>query len=352
MHRPTARTPRRVKLGAVTALVALLTACAGASGPAADTATVTVTGSAATPDLTSVTLKVAYLVISSDTATRFRELSAAFDDTPYKLEWVAFDGSNGAVEALNAGAVDIGLMLQSTVSVLAQGNAKPEWTTENRAFSVIAAALPGPTSNQVLLVPTDSQVQTVADLKGKKVSYARGSLQHYFWNVAAREAGLQPGDVELVELPSAEGKAAFQSGALDAIVTGTGSARRFGGSGVARPIADSGDLPLYRVTLARRGLFDNPLVEAAVADFLLRSSALEEWKSGHVAEMTKVYEEVSLLDPEEAAFSAQDAYLRAAPLDDILVEALQDQSDIFFADQVIANKSDAQVLIDNRFEGR
>jgi sulfonate transport system substrate-binding protein len=75
----------------------------------------------------------------------------------------------------------------------------------------------GPKS-EAILVPKDSPIKTVADLKGKKVGLNKGSNVHYLLVRVLEKAGLKYSDVEPAFLPPAEGRAAFEKGVIDAWV--------------------------------------------------------------------------------------------------------------------------------------
>lgn len=338
---------RAARRGVVAAVCLGITfaGCGGESDRPATTATLP--GGAV--DTSGVELTVAVLAISSNANQTARLESGAFDGTPYRVKWVEFEGSNAAMEALNAGAVDVGFELQSTITVLAQGNAKPTWTAETAAFTIVDALLPPPEGNQLVVVHPDSPIQSVADLQGKKVTYARGSLQHYFWAVAAEQAGLDLDEVELVELPAAEGRAAFQSGAVDAMLTSTRQVRPLLRDGTARVIAESTDLAQYRVHIVRRGVLDDPARAAAVSDLFDRAEAAEQWKVAHPEEVAALHERIALLSPEDAAFAARESVSTRVPLDDVVVAELQRQADVFFAEEVIAEQIDVALLFDRRF---
>lgn len=65
-------------------------------------------------------------------------------------------------------------------------------------------------------MPKGSPIQTVADLKGKKVAYNKGSNVQYFLVKLLQKHGLQYSDVQSVFLPPADARAAFEKGAVDA----------------------------------------------------------------------------------------------------------------------------------------
>jgi len=59
-------------------------------------------------------------------------------------------------------------------------------------------------------VPPDSPLHGIADLKGKKIAFNKGSNVHYFVVKALEKAGLNYTDVEPVFLPPADARAAFE----------------------------------------------------------------------------------------------------------------------------------------------
>src|SRR5205823_869293 len=77
---------------------------------------------------------------------------------------------------------------------------------------------PASPKTEAILVPRESPIKTLADLKGKKIGLNRGSNVHYLLVRALEKAGLKYTDVEVVHLPPAAARAAFEKGAIDAWV--------------------------------------------------------------------------------------------------------------------------------------
>ncbi|MFD4250038.1 TAXI family TRAP transporter solute-binding subunit [Amycolatopsis thermoflava] len=81
----------------------------------------------------------------------------------------------------------------------------------------VAAAWNNGGKGTYLLVPKDSPVHSVADLKGKRISpTTRGSVAHYLVIGALKQAGLSDKDVTLNFLSPAEANSAFATGSIDA----------------------------------------------------------------------------------------------------------------------------------------
>ena len=67
-----------------------------------------------------------------------------------------------------------------------------------------------------ILVPSNSKISQLSQLKGKRVGVHRGSSAHYLLVQAVRKAGLQWTDIQPIWLSPADARAAFQKGAIDA----------------------------------------------------------------------------------------------------------------------------------------
>ncbi|WP_242065375.1 aliphatic sulfonate ABC transporter substrate-binding protein [Trichocoleus sp. FACHB-262] len=122
-----------------------------------------------------------------------------------QVEWVLSQGSNKALEFLNARSIDFGSTAGAAALIgKANGNpiksiyvySKPEWTA--------------------LVTRADSPIKTVADLKGKKVAATRGTDPYIFLLRSLDQVGLSEKDIELIQLQHADGRAALEKGDVDA----------------------------------------------------------------------------------------------------------------------------------------
>jgi sulfonate transport system substrate-binding protein len=74
---------------------------------------------------------------------------------------------------------------------------------------------PSPTA-QAIIVPDNSPIRSVADLKGKTVAVSKGSGSHFLLISALKSAGLTLKDIKPIYLEAPDGVAAFASGNVDA----------------------------------------------------------------------------------------------------------------------------------------
>src|SRR3978361_719343 len=125
-----------------------------------------------------------------------------------KVVWTEFPSGPPLLEALNVGAIDFGNT----------GEAPPIFAQAAGAPIQYVAYEPSAPKGEAILVPKDSKIASVADLKGKKVALNKGSNVHYLLVKALEQAGLKYSDIEPVFLAPADARAAFERGAVDAWV--------------------------------------------------------------------------------------------------------------------------------------
>jgi sulfonate transport system substrate-binding protein len=124
------------------------------------------------------------------------------------VQWTEFPGGPQLLEGLNVGSIDFGVTGE-TPPVFAQA--------AGADLLYVAHEPPAPTS-EAILVPKDSSITSVKDLKGKKVVLNKGSNVHYLLVRALQDAGLNYRDIQTVFLPPADARAAFERGSVDAWV--------------------------------------------------------------------------------------------------------------------------------------
>ena len=135
-------------------------------------------------------------------------LEAALAPKGVAVKWSEFQAGPQLLEAMNAGSIDLGHAADAP-SVFAQAAGVD--------FVYLAAEPPYP-QGIAILVPADSPLRTVADLRGRKVAIGRGWNVQYMLVRALEEAGLTYADIEPVYLTNAaDARATFQSGQVDAV---------------------------------------------------------------------------------------------------------------------------------------
>lgn len=122
------------------------------------------------------------------------------------VKWVEFAFGPPLLEALNTGNVDYGFT----------GDTPPIFAQAARGNLLYVAALLSAGKNEAIVVPEDSPIKTLADLKGKRIGFAKGSSSHNTTVAALEKAGLSYADITPIHLAPADAVAAFAGGNLDA----------------------------------------------------------------------------------------------------------------------------------------
>lgn len=125
----------------------------------------------------------------------------------YAIETVLFPAGPPLLEALNAGAIDFG----------GTGDAPPIFA-QSAGVPLRYVASQVAYGTEAVIVPADSEIQTLEDLAGKRIAYVQGSSANYLFVLALQAAGLTPDDVESIPLAPADAQAAFAGGNVDAWV--------------------------------------------------------------------------------------------------------------------------------------
>jgi sulfonate transport system substrate-binding protein len=141
------------------------------------------------------------LVIAREQAT----LEKHFDAEGVDVKWIEFSSGPPMMEAMNAGSIDYG----------AVGDSPPVFAQSAGAAIVYAAGEPI-TNGQGILVQGNSAIRSIADLKGKRVGFTKGSSAHNIVVQTLEKAGLTYADITPVYLTPPDAGQAFANGSIDA----------------------------------------------------------------------------------------------------------------------------------------
>lgn len=127
-----------------------------------------------------------------------------------KVSWHEFSSGLPLLEALNLNNVDLSADVADTVPLFAQA--------AGASLTYYARETPSPAA-QAILVPADSPIKTLQDLKGKKIAVTKAAGSHYLLIAALKKAGLRFSDISPAWLTPADGRAALENGSVAAWVT-------------------------------------------------------------------------------------------------------------------------------------
>ena len=138
-------------------------------------------------------------------ARQRRTLEDHFAGQNIGIKWLEFSSGPPMLEAMNVGSIHYG----------AVGDSPPIFAQAAGAAIVYAAGQPI-TNGQGILVPKASPIRSLADLKGKRIGFTKGSSTHNVVLLALKKAGLTYGDITPVYLSPPDAGPAFAQGSIDA----------------------------------------------------------------------------------------------------------------------------------------
>lgn len=155
-------------------------------------------------------------------------LQEEFDAIGATFEWQEFQSGPLVNEAVAAGEADLGFMADLP-AIIAKSTGQPIEVISNVAYGEKGLAV---------LVKPDSDITSVADLKGKKVAYATGSYAQHLLALLLSNEGLTLDDVESINLAAGDQPAALASGEVDALVIWEQYISKLTSEGTATVLAD------------------------------------------------------------------------------------------------------------------
>ena len=220
------------------------------------------------------------------------DASKAFEGAPYKVEWANFNSPTPLFEAASSGAVDTLSAIDNMVLLGA---------ILGRPYKIVAAAAAS-SRNIGVLVPASSDIQSVAQLKGRKiiVSTAPGGTADAVLYAAIREAGLKDSDIKPGYMLQPDALAAFQGGQIEAWATNDPNLARAQAGG-ARLLRDGEGInkSVTFVAVSDKALAD-PRKRPALRDALARLAKARAWTSANLDAYATYYAQQTSMTPDLA----------------------------------------------------
>jgi sulfonate transport system substrate-binding protein len=238
----------------------------------------------------------------------------------YKAVWTEFPSGPPLLEALNVGAVDFGNT----------GEAPPIFAQAAGAPIQYVAYEPLAPKGEAILVPKDSKLNSVADLRGKKVALNKGSNVHYLLVKALEQAGVKYSEIEAVFLAPADARAAFERGAVDAWVIWDPFLAAAEAATGARTLADgTGIVANYQFYFSSKNFLES---DPKIVDLVLSQlSEVDDWARSDIhAVAEQLAPAIGLPVPVTEVALKRQAY-GIKPITDAVIADQQQVADTFFA---------------------
>lgn len=267
------------------------------------------------------------------------EASGVLEGAPYTVDWKHFQAAAPLAEALNTGALDLGFLGDSGFLFLAAKQAP---------VKLIGVSRQNP-DTIALLVPKDSPVKTIADLKGKKVAYWPGAWSQQLTLRALEQADLPENYVNFIKLMPIDAAAALPQGSIDAFPVWEPY--------ISQQILFSGARPILTAKNLMPGLSaiaaSTPSIESkreAIADFLVRLKKARTWVDDHTDEYADLWARKANLDQNVSRHWLRQAHMTVGPVDAQAAADLQSTADFLFKVKALPAALATAPIIDRSFD--
>jgi sulfonate transport system substrate-binding protein len=322
----TSRRGKMAPLAASVLVAAFAAACSSGSGSGASSSSGSSTQQAGTTSLSDVTLHIGDQAGSG--AQALLTAAGLIHKLPFKVAWSDFTSGPPMLQAEGAGAVDIGGV----------GDAPPVFAAAGGDKVAIVGALHANPLGSAILVPKNSPIHTIAQLKGKRIAVAQGSSADYHLLTVLQKAHLSVHQVTLDYLQPADGQAALSSGHVDAWDIWSPFIEQGLAKGAKILVNGKGFGAPYSFEVASRAALSDPAKAAAIRDYLKLLDQAHAWANNHQAAWAKVWAQGTGL-PESVMLSAvKDSASTAVPITPAVISAEQHIADAFQAAGLIPGK--------------
>jgi sulfonate transport system substrate-binding protein len=236
-----------------------------------------------------------------------------------EVNWTEFPAGPQLLEGLNVGSIDFGTV----------GEAPPIFAQAAGADLVYVGNEPPAPAGEAIVVPKDSSIKSVSELKGKKVALNKGSNVHYLLVKLLEKAGVKYGDIDPIFLTPADARAAFERGSVDAWAIWEpflAAAQKQTG---ARILADgNGVVSNHQFFLASRSYAQKRFDVVNVV--LEEVATVDAWAKAHTSEAAAALQPQIGLDQPTLELALSRGGYGVKPVDDAVLTEQQNIADAFY----------------------
>jgi sulfonate transport system substrate-binding protein len=200
------------------------------------------------------------------------QLSGATLPSTLKIDWSNFTGGPQVVQALEAGAIDVGTLGDVPLAYTEVAN--------KGVVAIVATQTAGRTSG--IVTAPGSNITSIAQLKGKKLAFTQATAPQGFMLHALQNAGLSKADVDLINIASqSQVSAALESHSVDAAATAGQLIYQYQAKNPDTKVLAWSQAPVntsgYGYWVTTQSALANPAKAAAIAAFIRAEIAGQKW---------------------------------------------------------------------------
>lgn len=263
----------------------------------------------------------------------------AFSQAGAEVKWVEFQSGPSYFEAIASDRLDFGRV--GNIPVLAGQAAGVD-------FKTIATASLGEKGDSIL-IPKDSPIQSIQDLKGKRIAVSKGSSAYGLLYKALQFGGLKPDDVKLIQLQPDEAQPAFETGQVDAWAIWEPfqsiQVLRNGAKVLANGSAVGSFSPGFQIV---RSEFAEAHPELVVL-YLKVTERVTKWQNENPEEAIALYAELRKQDKETIRRVLENSEPVNVPITQDVIQAQQETAELLESIGGLKGKLDVSKVVDNQY---
>ena len=260
-------------------------------------------------------------------AQQQKVLEKYFEPRGIEVVWRVFPFSNPALEALNVGSMDFSSSGNSPIIFAQAGGFDVQY----------AATQPSGDGGEGIVVLPSSGITKVAELKGKRVGFAKGTSAHYFLVAALENAGLKYQDVEPVFIAPSDAPTALLRGDIAAWAVWDPylalAEKKLGGKVIA---ALGPDIKSNNFLITRTGFAAE--YPETLKQVLTQLGTIGTWAQSHRNEIAAQLSEITGIELEIQRVAAERANYAITPVTEDVIKRQQAVADQFEALGIISRK--------------
>lgn len=258
------------------------------------------------------------------------------------VEYASFVGGPAVLEAFRADAIDLAYV-GDTPPILAQASGQDivvvgAWHFSGKVLAVVA--------------PPGKNITSVADLKGKKFAYPKGTALQAFALRALDEVGLAESDVQQVEVSAVDVLGVLQSGDVDAAVVIEPLLTAYlNDNPDATVVRDATGLTTgLQLIITTKAKLEDPATAAAIGDFVEHEAKAFVWAAQNPDQALQAFADQNQISLEEAQLiSDRNGTQLFVPIDDQVTGPEQSLANLFTKAGAIPDQLDVTQIFDPRF---
>ncbi|TRZ38602.1 aliphatic sulfonate ABC transporter substrate-binding protein [Niallia circulans] len=262
-----------------------------------------------------------------------------FEKAGAKVKWVEFQSGPSYFESIASNRLDFGRVGNIPVLAGQGGGIK---------FEEIATASTGELSDAII-VPENSSIKTAQDLKGKKIAVAKGSSAYGLLYRMLEKEGINPSELEIIQLQPDEAQPAFETGSVDAWAIWEPYQSVQVVKNKAKVIATGKDIgsysPGFQIVRSEFAKEHPELVEL----YLKVTEKATRWQNEHKEEAIKIYADLKNTDEEIISRVLENSVPENTAISDDIIKEQQATADLLLEQGGLTKKLDVADVVNNTY---